>query len=191
MNRCSWPANNNLMITYHDKEWGVPLHDDHRLFEFLILDAFQAGLSWQTIINKREFFREAFDGFDVEKIARYDAAKVAELLQNAGIIRNKLKISAAITNAQAFIRIQQAHGSFDNFIWQFTDGKTIMNRWEQLKDIPARSTESDAMSKALIQAGFKFVGSTICYAFMQAAGMVNDHLIDCFRYHECAGNQSS
>ncbi|PKP53577.1 MAG: DNA-3-methyladenine glycosylase I [Bacteroidetes bacterium HGW-Bacteroidetes-1] len=191
MNRCSWPANNNLMITYHDKEWGVPLHDDHRLFEFLVLDAFQAGLNWQTIINKREFFREAFDGFDVEKIARYDAAKVTELLQNAGIIRNKLKISAAITNAQAFIRIQQAHGSFDNFIWQFTGGKTIMNRWEQLKDIPVRSAESDAMSKALIQAGFKFVGSTICYAFMQAAGMVNDHLIDCFRYHECAGNQSS
>jgi DNA-3-methyladenine glycosylase I len=179
------------MITYHDKEWGVPLHDDHRLFEFLVLDAFQAGLNWQTIINKREFFREAFDGFDVEKIARYDAAKVTELLQNAGIIRNKLKISAAITNAQAFIRIQQAHGSFDNFIWQFTGGKTIMNRWEQLKDIPVRSAESDAMSKALIQAGFKFVGSTICYAFMQAAGMVNDHLIDCFRYHECAGNQSS
>lgn len=183
--RCSWLANNALMLAYHDEEWGVPLHDDRKLFEFIILDAFQAGLSWQTIINKRENFREAFDGFDPVKIAAWDAKKVEELLQNPGIIRNKLKIAATITNAGAFLCLQKEFGSFDKFIWQFTDGKTIVNTWSSLKQIPARTPESDAMSEALRKQGFKFVGSTICYAFMQAAGMVNDHLTSCFRYHSC------
>lgn len=183
--RCSWPSNNALMIAYHDEEWGVPLHDDLRLFEFMILDAFQAGLSWQTIINKRENFRAAFDGFDPVKIADWDESKVEELLSNAGIIRNKLKIAAAIINAKAFLRLQNEFGSFDSYIWQFTGGKTIVNNWESLKEIPVRTPESDAMSEALRKQGFKFVGSTICYAFMQAAGMVNDHLKSCFRHSCC------
>ncbi|MDO8898097.1 MAG: DNA-3-methyladenine glycosylase I [Bacteroidales bacterium] len=183
--RCNWPGTNALMIQYHDNEWGVPLHDDDKLFEFLVLDAFQAGLSWQTILNKREAFREAFDGFNAEKIAFYDNDKIEKLLQNAGIVRNRLKVLSAITNAQAFLRIQKEYGRFDRFIWQFTDGKTIVNTWETMTDIPAKSKESDAMSKALIKEGFKFVGSTICYAFMQAAGMVNDHLTNCFRYETC------
>jgi DNA-3-methyladenine glycosylase I len=188
MDRCNWPGNNALMIEYHDKEWGVPLHDDHKLFEFLLLDAFQAGLSWQTIVNKRENFRMAFDNFEPEKIALYDSAKVEALLSNAGIIRNRLKVLAAISNAKAFLQIQQRHGSFDAFIWQFTGGKTLVYHPTTMKDIPVRSAESDAMSKALVKEGFKFVGSTICYAFMQAAGMVNDHLVSCFRYNE-VGNQ--
>lgn len=183
--RCSWPANNALMLAYHDEEWGVPLHDDRKLFEFIILDAFQAGLSWQTIINKRENFRAAFDGFDPVKIAAWDANKVEELLLNPGIIRNKLKIAATITNAKAFLRLQKECGSFDKYIWQFTSGKTITNTWKTPKEIPARTAESDAMSEALRKQGFKFVGSTICYAFMQAAGMVNDHLTSCFRYQCC------
>ncbi|MDP2237315.1 MAG: DNA-3-methyladenine glycosylase I [Bacteroidales bacterium] len=183
--RCNWPGTNALMIQYHDNEWGVPLHDDDKLFEFLVLDAFQAGLSWQTILNKREAFREAFDGFDAEKIAFYDNDKIEKLLQNAAIVRNNLKVRATIINAQAFLKIQKEYGSFDRFIWQFTDGKTIVNTWETMTDIPAKSKESDAMSKALISKGFKFVGSTICYAFMQAAGMVNDHLSDCFRHEMC------
>ncbi|MDP3441555.1 MAG: DNA-3-methyladenine glycosylase I [Ignavibacteria bacterium] len=185
MKRCDWSSKNELMIRYHDEEWGVPVHDDTKLFEFLILDAFQAGLSWQTIINKRESFREAFDQFDVLKIADYDQKKVDELMLNAGIIRNKLKIAASISNAKAFLKIQSEYGRFDRFIWQFTNGQTIVNQWKQQTDVPATSIESDTMSKALMQAGFKFVGSTICYAFMQAAGMVNDHLTDCFRYHRC------
>jgi DNA-3-methyladenine glycosylase I len=184
MERCNWPGNNALMIEYHDKEWGVPLHDDQKLFEFLVLDAFQAGLSWQTIINKRENFRIAFDNFDAQKIALYDAAKIDALLNDAGIIRNRLKIYATISNAKAFLKIQQRDGSFNAFIWQFTKGKTIINHPSSLKDIPVRTEESDTMSKALIKEGFKFVGSTICYAFMQAAGMVNDHLTCCFRNSE-------
>lgn len=183
--RCSWPASNALMLAYHDEEWGVPLHDDRKLFEFIILDAFQAGLSWQTIINKRENFRAAFDGFDPVKIAAWDANKVEELLLNPGIIRNKLKIAATITNAKVFLRLQKECGSFDKYIWQFTGGKTITNTWKTPKEIPARTAESDAMSEALRKQGFKFVGSTICYAFMQAAGMVNDHLTSCFRYQRC------
>lgn len=181
---CDWPSNNALMISYHDTEWGVPVHDDTKLFEFLLLDAFQAGLSWQTILNKRQAFREAFDQFDYRKIALYDEQKVLELMNNAGIIRNQLKIRATIKNAQLFMQIQEEFGSFDQFIWQFTGHKTIDNQLVSQKDMPVRTAESDAMSKALIARGFKFVGSTICYAFMQAAGMVNDHLVQCFRHKE-------
>ncbi len=175
------------MRAYHDNEWGVPLHDDQKLFEFLVLDAFQAGLSWQTIINKREHFRKAFDGFDPHRIAAYNSQKIEALMQDPGIIRNRLKISATIGNARAFLRLQQEHGSFDNYIWQFTGGTTLVNRFETLADIPARTAQSDAMSKALVSEGFKFVGSTICYAFMQAAGMVNDHLVSCFRHPSHTG----
>ncbi len=184
MSRCPWPANNPLMIRYHDEEWGVQLHDDNKLFEFLVLDAFQAGLSWQIIINKREAFRKAFDDFDPNKIACYDREKIEALLSDPGIIRNNLKIRATISNARAFLHLQGKYGSFDRFIWQFTNGKTIVNDWKQLSELPVKTVESDAMSKALISYGFKFVGSTICYAFMQASGMVNDHLVDCFRYSE-------
>ncbi|MGM0408886.1 MAG: DNA-3-methyladenine glycosylase I [Bacteroidota bacterium] len=179
--RCGW-AKKPLEIEYHDKEWGVPVHDDRKLFEFLILDAFQAGLSWSTILTKRENFRKAFDYFDYQKIAQYDQKKIDTLLQDAGIIRNKLKINAAISNANAFLKVQEEFGTFDRYIWSFTNGKTIFNRWEEMKDVPATSIASDAMSKDLKKRGFKFVGSTICYAFMQAAGMVNDHLVSCFRY---------
>ena len=182
--RCDWTHNNPYNNEYHDKEWGVPLHDDRKLFEFLILDAFQAGLSWLTILKKRENFRNAFDNFDAEKIAAYDENKIKELLNNQGIIRNKLKIKAAVSNAKAFLSIQREFGSFDKYIWQFTGYKTIVNRWKSWKEIPASTKESDAMSKDLKKRGFKFVGSTICYAFMQAAGMVNDHTVDCFRYSE-------
>ncbi|NOU46534.1 MAG: DNA-3-methyladenine glycosylase I [Bacteroidales bacterium] len=184
MERCAWPSTNALMIQYHDHEWGVPLHDDKKLFEFLVLDAFQAGLSWQTILNKRENFRKAFDDFDYHKIADYDTAKEDQLMNDAGIIRNKLKIKATIGNAKAFIRIQEEYGSFDAFIWQFTSYKTIDNKLNALSQTPVKSMESDAMSKVLIAKGFKFVGSTICYAFMQAAGMVNDHVEKCFRHGE-------
>ena len=169
---------------YHDFEWGVPIHDDQKWFEFLTLDAFQAGLSWSTIINKRKSFEKAFDKFNYKKIANYDEVKIAELMQDAGIIRNKLKIIATINNAKEFMKIQKEFGSFDKYIWQFTKGKTIVNKWNSMKDIPASSAISDEMSKDLKKRGFKFVGSTICYAFMQAAGMVNDHLVDCFRYKE-------
>jgi len=181
--RCGW-AFKPLDMEYHDTEWGVPVHDDSKLFEFLVLDAFQAGLSWSTILAKRENFRKAFDNFDYQKIAKYNQHKIDELLQNEGIIRNKLKINATIGNAKAFMQIQKQFGSFDKYIWSFTDGKSIINKWETMKDIPATSPESDAMSKDLKKRGFKFVGSTICYAFMQAAGMVNDHLTSCFRYKE-------
>jgi len=183
-NTCTWPSNNPLMIKYHDKEWGVPLHDDGKLFEFMVLDSFQAGLSWQTIINKRENFRKAFDDFDAKKIAKYNEDKIQELLQDKGIIRNQLKIRATVRNAQLFLYVQKEYGSFDKYIWQFTGQKSIINKCEKLEELPASTTESDAMSKDLKKRGFKFVGTTICYAFMQAAGMVNDHLVHCFRYKD-------
>ncbi len=172
------------MIEYHDREWGVPLHDDRSIFEFLILEGMQAGLSWSTILHKRENFRRAFADFDVEKVARFDGRKVRSLLNNPGIIRNKLKIHAAMNNARQFIKVQEEFGSFDKYIWQFVDGKPKVNRRKSLKEIPATSRESDAMSKDLKTRGFKFVGSTICYAHMQATGMVNDHVASCFRYRE-------
>ncbi len=183
--RCDWPGDNKLMTEYHDTEWGVPLHEDRKLFEFLLLDNAQAGLSWQTILNKRENYRKAFDNFDPTKIARYNKRKITSLLNNPGIVRNRLKVQSAVTNARAFLEIQAEFGSFDAYIWQFVNGTPIRNRWKSLKDIPATSPESDAMSKALKKRGFKFVGSTICYAFMQSAGMVNDHLTRCFRHTQC------
>jgi DNA-3-methyladenine glycosylase I len=183
--RCDWPADNELMIEYHDTEWGVPVHDDRKLFEFLMLDVAQAGLSWRTVLNKRENYRKAFDNFDPAKIARYNKRKIDSLLKNPGIIRNRMKIEAMIANARALLEIREELGSFDAYIWQFVNGTTIRNRWKNLKEIPATSPESDAMSKALKKRGFKFIGSTICYAFMQSAGLVNDHLTHCFRYAQC------
>ncbi|RMH87935.1 MAG: DNA-3-methyladenine glycosylase I [Calditrichaeota bacterium] len=183
--RCEWVPNNDpLYQRYHDEEWGVPVHDDRKLFEFLILDGAQAGLSWRTILHKRENYRKAYDGFDPQKVARYDEQKIAQLLSDPGIVRNRLKVRASVENARAFLKIQEEFGSFDAFIWQFVGGKPRQNRWKSLSEIPARTPESDAMSKELKRRGFKFVGSTICYAFMQAAGMVNDHVVDCFRYRE-------
>jgi DNA-3-methyladenine glycosylase I len=181
--RCSWPSN-ELSILYHDREWGTPQHDDRVLFEFLILEGAQAGLSWDTILQKRENYRAAFDGFDPKKIARYDRRKTQRLLcsKDAGIIRNRLKIASAIQNAKAFLAVQEEFGSFDRYIWQFVGGKPRVNAWRLGKKIPARTTESDAMSKDLKKRGFNFVGSTICYAFMQATGIVNDHAVECFRY---------
>jgi len=184
MERCGWTNNNPLMIEYHDKEWGMPLYDDNKLFEFMLLDAFQAGLSWSIILSKRESMRLAFDGFNINKIAAYDNAKFNELINNPGIIRNKLKVNAAITNAGEFLKIQEEFGCFSKYVWQFTDRKTIVNHWQSFKEVPARTEISDMMSKDLQKRGFKFVGSTICYAFMQAAGMVNDHFVSCFRYQE-------
>ena len=181
---CEWPVDDDLMIAYHDEEWGVPLHDDRKLFEFLVLDAFQAGLSWRTILHKRENFRLAFDAFDAKLIARYKKRKIGQLLQNAGIVRNKMKIEATVGNAKAFLGVQSEYGSFDSYIWQFVGGKPKQNRWRSLKRLPASTPASDRMSKDLKDRGFKFVGTTICYAFMQAAGMVNDHLVKCFRYEE-------
>jgi DNA-3-methyladenine glycosylase I len=172
------------MIVYHDKEWGVPVHDDRLLFEFLILEGAQAGLSWSTILNKRDNYRRAFDRFDPRKIAKYDSRKIKELLADAGIVRNRLKINAAVQNAKAFLAVQKEFGTFDQYIWRFVGGKPIRNGWNSHKKIPARTPESDAMSKDLLQRGFKFVGSTICYAFMQAVGMVNDHTKECFRYKQ-------
>jgi len=183
-NRCDWPGNDPLMTEYHDREWGVPVHDDRKWFEFIILDTFQAGLSWRTILYKRENFRKAFDDFDYGKIALYGNDKVRDLLADSGIIRNRLKMYAAINNAGRFIEIQEEFGSFDAYIWQFTGGATIVNQWKSLSDIPATSEESDRMSKALKKRGFNFAGSTTCYAFMQAGGMVNDHLVQCFRHRE-------
>ena len=182
--RCLWPGDDPLMITYHDKEWGVPVHDDRKLFEFIVLDTFQAGLSWAIVLKKREGFRKAYDNFQPEIIATYDETKIGELIQNPAIIRNKLKIRTTVTNAQTFLDIRKEYGSFDRFIWRFTEGKTIVNHWETEKDIPSHSTESNSMSTELKTRGFKFVGTTICYAFMQATGMVNDHLTGCFRYRE-------
>lgn len=181
--RCAW-ASNDLSIPYHDEEWGVPVHDDRTLFEFLILEGAQAGLSWNTILKKRDRYREVFDGFDPARVAAYDTRKVRQLLNDAGIVRNRLKISAAVDNARHFLQIQKEFGSFDRYIWQFVEGKPQINRRTFMRQVPARSAESDAMSKALQKRGFRFVGTTICYAFMQAVGMVNDHLIDCFRYQQ-------
>jgi DNA-3-methyladenine glycosylase I len=178
--RCHW-ANNPLMIEYHDREWGVPAHDDRVLFEFLILEGAQAGLSWETILKKRENYRRAFDRFDPRKIARYDARKARALMRDPGIVRNRLKIVAAITNAKAFLLVQKEFGSFDKYIWQFVGGKPKLNRWQYSEKVPARSAESEAMSKDLKKRGFRFVGSTICYAFMQAVGLVDDHAANCFR----------
>jgi len=179
--RCHWAAN-SLNIPYHDEEWGVPLHDDRGLFELIILEGAQAGLSWDTILKKRQRYREVFDNFDFEKVARYDKKKVRELLKDAGIVRNRLKIAATISNAQALLKIREEFGSFDKYIWQFAGGKPIQNAWKAHKELPAKTSLSDAMSKDLQKRGFRFVGSTICYAFMQATGMVNDHLVSCFRY---------
>ena len=183
MTRCSW-ARGELMSAYHDEEWGVPLHDDRALFEFLVLEGAQAGLSWSTILNKRPAYRKAFDRFDPRKVARYDDRKVAALLEDAGIVRNRLKIGASIANAEAFLAVQKEFGSFDRYIWQFVGGKPLQNRWRAPENVPAKTPHSDAMSKDLAKRGFRFVGSTICYAFMQATGMVNDHLVACYRYKE-------
>ena len=182
--RCAWCGSDTLYVEYHDTEWGVPVYDDDTLFEFLILETFQAGLSWITILRKRENFRKAFDGFDYKKIANYNEKKYESLLQDAGIIRNKLKIKATITNAQAFIKIQQEFGSFSAYIWEFTNGKPIKNAYKSLDEVPATTELSDKLSKDLKKRGFKFVGSTVIYAHMQATGMVNDHTTECFRYNE-------
>jgi DNA-3-methyladenine glycosylase I len=179
--RCAW-ASGELSVRYHDEEWGVPVHDDRTLFEFLILEGAQAGLSWNTILNKRENYRQAFDGFDPKRVARYDRRKIERLLRDPGIVRNKLKIASTIANAQAFLRVQEESGSFDRYIWQFVGGKPRVNSPKSMKQVLARTPESDAMSKDLKKRGFNFVGSTICYAFMQAVGMVNDHVVGCFRY---------
>ncbi len=184
MKRCDWAANSPIMQNYHVTEWGVPVHDDRLLFEFLILEGAQAGLSWLTILNKRQGYRKAFDNFDARKIAMYSDKKIKELLANPGIVRNRLKVQATITNANAFLAIQKEFGSFDSYIWQFVSGRPLQNSWKKLSDIPAQTRESDAMSKDLKKRGFKFVGTTICYAFMQAVGMVNDHTVDCFRYDQ-------
>lgn len=180
--RCAWAGSDPLYVAYHDLEWGVPVHDDRLLFEFLILEGAQAGLSWSTILKKRENYRAAFDGFNPDVIARYDQAKVEDLLNNPGIVRNRRKIAATIGNAQAFLNIQDEFGSFDAFIWHFVDGTPIQNAWRSLAEIPANTPISDRMSKELLRRGFKFVGTTICYAYMQAVGMVNDHTVDCYRY---------
>ncbi len=185
MNRCPW-AEAELNHVYHDTEWGVPSHDDRHLFEMLILEGAQAGLSWSTILKKRENYHRAFDGFDVRKVARYDARKEAKLLADPGIVRNRLKVRAAALNARAFLAVQEEFGSFDRYIWRFAGGRPIQNRFKVPADVPPRTPESDAMSKDLLGRGFKFVGSTICYAYMQATGMVNDHLVSCPRHKDCA-----
>ena len=181
--RCDW-ARSELMIRYHDEEWGVPVHDDRTLFEFLVLEGAQAGLSWETILNKRENYRAAFDGFDAQRVARYNRRKIEQLLKNPGIVRNRLKIASAVRNAQSLLRVQEEFGSFDRYVWQFVDGRPRVNLWKSRERVPARTAESDAMSKDLKKRGFNFVGSTICYAFMQAVGMVNDHMTRCFRHDE-------
>jgi len=181
---CNWPDSNELMIKYHDEEWGTPCHDDRKWFEYITLDAFQAGLSWAIILNKRENFRKAFDDFDPIKISKYSQKKIDDLIQDAGIVRNKLKINATISNAKAFLDVQKEFGTFDDYIWQFVNGKPIINKWKNNLDIPASTPESDELSNDLKKRGLKFVGTTICYAFMQSAGMVNDHLVTCFRYKE-------
>ncbi|HLO25968.1 MAG TPA: DNA-3-methyladenine glycosylase I [Geobacteraceae bacterium] len=187
LTRCAWPGSDPLYLAYHDEEWGVPVHDDPLLFEFLILEGAQAGLSWITILRKRPAYRAAFAGFDPEAVARFDEAKVAELLANPGIVRNRLKVAAAITNARAFLAVQEEFGSFDAYMWRFVDGRPIRNAWKSIREIPASTPVSDAMSRDLKRRGFRFVGSTICYAHMQAVGMVNDHTVDCFRWAELRG----
>jgi len=181
---CSWPTDDPLMIKYHDKEWGVPLHNDKKLFEFLLLEGMQAGLSWRTVLYKRENFRKAFDSFDFNKIAKYNKRKINSLLKNEGIIRNKLKVESAVTNAKAFLQVRKEFGTFNKYIWGFVNGKPIQNKFRSLKQLPARTELSDLISKDLMKRGFKFVGSTIVYAHMQATGMVNDHVVECFRYKE-------
>ena len=187
--RCAWPKT-QLDIDYHDHEWGVPVHDERKLFEFLTLEGAQAGLSWHTILQKRPRYREVFDGFDAEKIVQYDDVKVASLLADAGIVRNRLKIAATINNARQFLEVQAQFGSFDVYLWRFVDGCPIVNHWRTHTEIPAKTAHSDAMSKDLSKRGFKFVGSTICYAMMQAIGMVNDHTVDCYRYAELIQSES-
>jgi DNA-3-methyladenine glycosylase I len=182
--RCTWCLSEDIYVRYHDEVWGVPEHDDQRLFAKLILDGAQAGLSWITILKKQENYHRAFDNFDPKKMARYNEKKIVTLLNDPGIVRNRLKVNSAVTNARAYLQLKEELGSFDQFLWQFTNGKTKRNAWKSLKQIPARTPESDAMSKALLGRGFKFVGSTICYAFMQAVGMVNDHTTDCFRHRQ-------
>ncbi len=184
LKRCEWSTSSALYLDYHDTEWGVPVHDERTLFEFLILEGAQAGLSWSTILNKRQAYIQAFDNFEPTKVASYDDTKIQQLLTNPGIVRNRLKIQAAIQNARSYLKIQDQYGSFDTYIWQFVDGKPIQNSWKSLQEIPATTKESDAMSKELKKRGFTFVGSTICYAFVQAVGMVNDHIVDCFRWQE-------
>jgi DNA-3-methyladenine glycosylase I len=181
LRRCAWPST-ELSIRYHDEEWGAPVHDDRALFEFLILEGAQAGLSWETILSKRENYRAAFDGFDAKRVAGYDRRKLAQLLKNPGIVRNRLKIASAVQNARALLHVQEEYGTFDRYIWQFVDGRPQINSWKSNDRLPAVTAQSDAMSKALKKRGFNFVGSTICYAFMQAVGMVNDHVVTCFRY---------
>src|SRR5688572_31674703 len=188
MKRCGW-AKNELAIQYHDEEWGVPLHDDQRLFEFLILEGAQAGLSWDTILRKRENYRKAFDGFDVNKVAKYRDKKIESLLQNEGIIRNRLKIASTVSNAKSYLKIQGEFDSFDSYIWQFVDCEPIVNGWKTLSEVPAKTLVSDAMSKDLKKRGLNFVGSTIMYAFMQACGLANDHPVSCFRYREIKSGQ--
>ena len=187
--RCPWCLGSEIYIAYHDREWGVPLHDERALFELLILEGAQAGLSWSTILNKRDNYRRAIDGFDARKIAHYGGAKVARLLADAGIVRNRLKVAAAVQNARAFLAVQEEFGSFDRYIWRFVGGGQKQGRRRSMKQVPARTPESDAMSKDLQKRGFKFVGSTICYAYMQATGMVNDHLVGCFRHAQLRGRQ--
>jgi len=182
LQRCKWAGSDPEMIAYHDREWGVPQHDDRVLFEFLILEGAQAGLSWSTILKKREGYRRAFANFDPQKVARFTSKKIEKLLQDPSIVRNRLKVDSAVTNARAFLKVQKEFGSFDAYLWSFVDGKPTGNKWKTLRDIPAKTPASDAMSKDLKKRGFKFVGSTICYAFMQAVGMVNDHTTDCFRH---------
>lgn len=186
LKRCLWPSDDALMLRYHDEEWGVPVHDDTRWFEFLVLDAFQAGLSWRTVLHKRDEFRKVFHQFVPEKVARMTAAAREKAMLNAGIIRNRQKIEATVTNAKALLALQKVHGSFDAFIWSFTDGKVVQNRWKSQKQIPASTPLSDQVSKVLKKEGFAFVGSTICYAFLQAAGIVNDHLVECYRHEALA-----
>jgi DNA-3-methyladenine glycosylase I len=187
--RCTWCAGNTLQIEYHDREWGVPVHDDRKLFEFLVLEGAQAGLSWDTILRKRQNYRRAFAGFDPRKVARFGTRERAALMKNPGIVRNRLKIAAAVTNARAFLAVQRDCGSFDRYIWRFVGGRPITNRWRRHGETPASTAESDAMSRDLKRRGFRFVGSTICYAFMQATGMVNDHLVTCFRYRQLRWRQ--
>jgi len=182
--RCDWCGTEPIYVDYHDKDWGVPVHDDRMHFEMIILDGAQAGLSWITILKRRDSYREAFDNFDAVKVSRYDDKKVEKLLTNPGIIRNRLKVNSAVKNARVFLKIQKEFGSFDDYIWQFVNHKTIQNKWKKMSELPAKTAESDAMSKDLKKRGFSFVGSTICYAYMQAAGMVNDHITNCFRYKE-------
>jgi len=188
VHRCAWALRSPEETLYHDTEWGVPLHDDVKLFEYLVLDGAQAGLSWTTVLKKREGYRAAFDGFDPERVARYDEAKIAALLADPGIVRNRLKIESAVRNAKAYLRIQEEFGSFDAYLWRFVDGTPVRNAWRELREVPASTPLSDALSRDLKQRGCNFVGSTICYAYLQAAGLVNDHLVDCFRWGEVSGS---